>query len=56
MDYGEFVKKGQTIATLTDPYGETEMPVKVKKDGYIIGINKLPIVNKGDAVVHLGLE
>ena len=55
VDYGEFVKKGQTIATLTDPYGETELSVKVKKDGYIIGINKLPIVNKGDAVVHLGI-
>ncbi|NIP31897.1 MAG: DUF2817 domain-containing protein [Candidatus Dadabacteria bacterium] len=56
IEYGDFVKKGQVIASLTDPFGEAEVEVKVKNDGYIIGVNKHPVVNKGDAIVNLGAE
>ncbi len=56
IEYGDFVKKGQVIASLTDPFGEAEVEVKVKNDGHIIGVNKHPVVNKGDAIVNLGAE
>jgi hypothetical protein len=30
--------------------------VKSNKNGYVIGINNMPVVNAGDALLHIGLE
>lgn len=51
---GDFVKKNQILAHLTDPYGSQKIAVKAHKEGYIIGINNMPIVNAGDALLHIG--
>lgn len=51
---GDYVKKGQVIARITDPYGTVKFPVKSTKDGYIIGQNNMPVVNAGDALFHVG--
>jgi predicted deacylase len=53
---GDFVKKGQVIARITDPYGTVKIPVKSTKEGYIIGQNNMPVVNAGDALFHIGVE
>lgn len=53
---GELVKKNQVIGNITDPFGETEIKVKSPKLGYIIGVNNIPVVNRGDAIFHLGME
>ncbi|WP_372775841.1 succinylglutamate desuccinylase/aspartoacylase family protein [Mangrovibacterium sp.] len=53
---GAKVMKGDTIGSISDPYGEFEKPVKVPENGYIIGLNHSPIVYQGDALVHLGKE
>ena len=50
---GKFVKKGTTLATITDPYGKFERKVKAPNDGYIINANHSPIVYEGDAIYHL---
>ncbi len=52
-DCGEHVEEGALIATLGDPLGTTEVEIKAPFDGLIIGRTVLPIVNEGDAVVHI---
>lgn len=51
---GEYVKKNQLIGTITDPYGEMEVRITSPSPGYIVGINNMPVVNQGDALVHIG--
>lgn len=55
VENGRPVTKGQIIGTVTDPYGSFLREIKSPEDGYVIALNFSPTVNKGDAVVHLGL-
>lgn len=56
VQYGEKVKKNQVIGIITDPYGEHEQKQKSPKTGFIVGLNNISIVNKGDALFHIGEE
>jgi predicted deacylase len=51
VEYGEKVNRNQIIASITDPFGETEYKIKSGTNGYIIGIRSLPVVNRGDALM-----
>ena len=51
---GQFIKSGDILAVINDPYGQDEIPVVSKKDGYIIGHNNNPVVGQGDALFHIG--
>ncbi|MDO8968180.1 succinylglutamate desuccinylase/aspartoacylase family protein [Algoriphagus sp.] len=53
---GESIKKGQLIANISDPYGQVIVPVKANTNGYVIGLNNNPVVNVGDALIHIGKE
>ena len=55
LNLGQYVEKGQIIGTISDPYGNFERPVKANVDGYIICSNQAPLVNQGDALVHIGM-
>jgi uncharacterized protein len=55
-EYGGPVKKGQEVATLSDPFGETKMSIKSHVNGFVVGINNMPVVNAGDALLHIGQE
>lgn len=50
---GATVTKGQSLGTVTDPYGQKETIVKASVDGVVIGRVNLPLVNEGDALFHL---
>ena len=50
---GSFVKKGDTLGRITDPFGKFEKKVKAPNDGYIINANHSPIVYQGDAIYHV---
>lgn len=50
---GSYVKKNQFIGSITDPYGEMEVRINATAAGYIIGLNNMPVVNQGDALLHL---
>ena len=52
---GEFVEKGTVIGLITGPYGEFEHKMKAPNSGYAIAINNVPVVNRGDALIHIGL-
>lgn len=47
------VKKGEVLATITDPYGTMRFQVKSPNDGHIINVNQSPIVHQGDAIFHI---
>lgn len=51
---GSFVKKGDVVGTITDPYGTFEAKVKAHQKGWIICTNHSPMVNMGDAIMHIG--
>lgn len=50
---GNYVKKGQLLATISDPYGKIEHNVKAPNSGYIFNVNDAPIVFQGDAIYHI---
>ena len=53
---GSKVDKGMTIGLITGPFGDFEVPVKSPLNGYIIALNNHPVVNRGDALFHIGKE
>jgi uncharacterized protein len=53
---GSFVKKDEYLGNITDPYGEFETEIISPASGYIIGINNLPVINRGDAIIHIGIK
>jgi len=56
VELGERVKKNQLIATISNPFGDNKIEIYSQEDGVVIGLTKIPLVNKGDALMHLGLD
>ncbi|MEX5728185.1 putative deacylase [Rhodovulum iodosum] len=50
---GDVVQKGETLAIVSDPFGEVHTDVVAPDDGIIVGRAVMPIVNEGDALFHL---
>jgi predicted deacylase len=53
---GTHVKKGDVLGMICDPYGEVEHEIFASADGFIVGVNNQPVVNQGDALIHIGVE
>jgi predicted deacylase len=53
---GQLVHKGEWVGTITDPFGTAKEKVIASETGYIIGLNNIPVVNAGDALMHLGMD
>ncbi len=53
---GQLIHKGDWIGTVTDPFGEFNEKVIAKETGYVIGLNNIPVVNAGDALMHIGMD
>lgn len=53
---GQLVHKGDVVGSITDPFGEFKEHVKAPETAYVIGLNNIPVVNAGDALMHLGLD
>jgi predicted deacylase len=51
---GEEVAEGQRLGSLVDSYGRTLRAVYAKRAGIVIGRTEAPVVNSGDALVHIG--
>ena len=56
VQYGQLVHKGDAVGTITDPFGEFKENVKSGETAYVIGLNNSPVVNAGDALMHLGMD
>lgn len=53
VQLGQRVRKGQKLALISDPFGETETALTASVSGIVIGMNNLPLVNEGEAMYHL---
>lgn len=49
------VAKGDLLGYITDPFGEFSVKLKSSQHGFVIGHNNMPIVNQGDALLHIGV-
>lgn len=53
---GQHVKKDDLLGVIFSPFGESEEKILSPVTGYIVGINNQPVVNQGDALIHMGME
>ena len=53
---GQLVHRGEWVGTITDPFGEFKEEVKASQTGYVIGLNNRPVINAGDALMHIGMD
>ena len=51
---GRRIKRDDLLGTIADPFGELEVPVIAPASGIVIGRTTIPLVNEGDALLHLG--
>lgn len=51
---GQLVHEGTVLGIVSDPYGGVERKIKAHMEGHVICVNESPLVNKGDAVFHIG--
>jgi len=50
---GDIVAKGDILARVAGPFGESEDDIRSPIDGLVVGHAVMPVVNEGDAVFHL---
>ena len=53
VDLGQMVERGQTVATIRDAVGRRLSTTKASRSGMVIGHIMQPLVNQGDAIVHI---
>ncbi len=53
---GNLVTKGDWVGTITDPFGEFKEQILAPETGYVIGLNNIPVINAGDALMHIGMD
>jgi len=53
VQLGQQVEKKQSLGAIADPFGETTSQVSASGKGLVIGYSQNPLVNQGDAIVHL---
>jgi len=51
---GDAVAEDEVIGMVSDPFGENEAELRTRSAGVILGRSNLPVVNQGDALVHVG--
>ena len=51
---GDRVEEGQRIGGLSDTFGRRLRLVHADRTGIVIGLTRAPLVNSGDALVHIG--
>jgi predicted deacylase len=56
VEPGQVIRKRQILGYITDPFGDFEYTIKARSSGHIIGINNNCVVNKGEALIHIGSE
>ena len=52
---GDVIKKGQDIGMIAGPYGDYQKKIRSSMSGHVIAINNTPIINRGDALMHIGI-
>jgi uncharacterized protein len=55
INNGAFVKKGDLLGIIFNPFGITEEKIVSPFDGIVLGMNNRPVVDQGDALLHVGM-
>ncbi len=55
VSLGEQVEKKQLLGIIADAFGETSLKVRATVKGIVIAHTQNPLVNQGDAIVHLAM-
>jgi predicted deacylase len=50
---GTYVREGDSLGVIADPFGEAEVHARAAHAGVIVGCTRLPIVHQGDALFHI---
>lgn len=50
---GDHVKEGDILAIISDTFGENKHSIRARDGGIVIGMSTIPLVNRGDAMVHI---
>ncbi len=50
---GEHVEQGQRLGSVSDSFGRRTRLVHADRSGIVIGLTNAPLVNSGDAIVHI---
>lgn len=53
---GDYVEKGEQLASISDAFGSKPTRVKATETGWVIARTLRPLVNPGDALVHIAAE
>ena len=51
---GQEVARGDRLGGLSDSFGRRLAVVKADRDGIVVGRTEMPLVNTGDALMHIG--
>ena len=52
-ELGEEVERRQVLGNFSDIYGRRNLAVRAPFDGLLIGLNRSPLINQGDALFHV---
>lgn len=50
---GQQVSAGEVLAVISDPFGSQPHEVKAEQTGVLIGLSRIPLVSRGDAMFHV---
>ncbi|MBX7162809.1 MAG: succinylglutamate desuccinylase/aspartoacylase family protein [Saprospiraceae bacterium] len=53
---GSYVKHGEVLGIISDPFAQREVKMFASRDGFIIGHNNAPVINVGDGMFHIAYE
>ena len=55
VNLGDKVAKRQELGYITNAFGEKRVPVRANDKGIVISYTQNPLVNQGDAIIHLAI-
>jgi predicted deacylase len=53
VELGQLVERGQTVAVIRDSVGRRLSTANAPRSGMVIGLVQQPLVNQGDAIIHI---
>lgn len=53
---GSLVQEGDVLGSISGPFGDYKEEIVSPYEGYIVGLNNNPVVNRGDALIHIGMQ
>ncbi len=56
IESGDRVKKSQVLGSIADVFGAVSTRIRAPEDGLVVGLNRNPLVHRGDGLVHLAVE